>query len=477
MLYFMHSSITLFLLPGLVISNVTSNEIAYWDRPRAALIRDNVYIEGGWMQTGTWKDGGWDIDSLTTANSSNGMLFKPDMHSPFGISTGQSPAMFESIPEDGVQNYYIDGYMFADYNEFYAWGGITLTSANLGQRTVNLPLYNTSQATDIELGVPNLGYVPQNGSFITVTNGAGANAPSESSGFYFGGFYNQNGTTSSYFDQPTDQSRWLITAQMTELGHANWIKTPLDEGTAWRSEGGLVWVPTSTAGILIAIGGVLKPADMNFEIAQDNSTESITFLKEFPVYDIGTSTWSLQMLNEGSPIPETPLAQFCTVVASGPNGSHHEIFVYGGWDSNGGQALDTVWILTVPSFTWVKANNPGRTGSARQNHICVAPYPDQMVVIGGTGSSEAPPTYSSAVDIFNLNNFNWTGTYDPDIYADYTPHQDILDIISATPTAGNMPSEVASWFDNKYDMQKVKFYGPYRNDCTATPLGNMMQGE
>ncbi|KAK5283863.1 hypothetical protein LTR43_011985, partial [Exophiala xenobiotica] len=57
------------------------------------------------------------------------------------------------------------------------------------------------------------------------------------------------------------------------------------------------------------------------------------------------------MLNEGSPIPDTPLTQFCTVVASDTNGSHHEIFVYGGWDSNGGQALDTVWILTVPSFT------------------------------------------------------------------------------------------------------------------------------
>ncbi|KAK5215388.1 hypothetical protein LTR72_011557 [Exophiala xenobiotica] len=336
--------------------------------------------------------------------------------------------------------------------------GMTLTFANLGQRTVSLPLYNTSQTTDIQLGVPNLNYVPQNGSFITVTNGAGANAPSESSGFYFGGFYNQNGTTYSYFNQPTEQSRWLITVQMTELGHATWIKAPLDEGATWRSEGGLVWVPTSTAGILIVIGGVLKPADMNFEIPQDNSTETITFLKEFPVYDIGTSTWSLQMLNEDSPIPDTPLAQFCTVVASDPNGSHHEIFVYGGWDSNGGQALDTVWILTVPSFTWVKANSPGRTGSARQNHICVAPYPDQI----------------NAVDIFNLNNFNWTGTYDPDIYDVYKPHQDILDVISATPTAGNMPSEVAGWFDDKYDMQKVKFYGPYRNDCTATPLGNIM---
>lgn len=121
MLYFMHSGIWLLLLPRLVIGDFTSNEIASWDRPRAALIRDNVYIEGGWMKTGTWKDGAWDIDSLTTANSSNGMLFKLDMHSPFGISTGEPPAMFESIPEAGVQNY-IDGYMFADYDEFYAWG-------------------------------------------------------------------------------------------------------------------------------------------------------------------------------------------------------------------------------------------------------------------------------------------------------------------------------------------------------------------
>ncbi len=118
----MYSGIWLLLLPRLVIGDLTSNEIAYWDRPRAALIRDNVYIEGGWMKTGTWKDGAWDIDSLTTANSSNGMLFKLDMHSPFCISTDESPAMFESIPEDGVQNYYMDGYMFANYDEFYAWG-------------------------------------------------------------------------------------------------------------------------------------------------------------------------------------------------------------------------------------------------------------------------------------------------------------------------------------------------------------------
>lgn len=45
------------------------------------------------------------------------------------------------------------------------------------------------------LGLPDMSYKPQNGSFITVTNGAGANAPSERRSFYFGGFCNDSVAT------------------------------------------------------------------------------------------------------------------------------------------------------------------------------------------------------------------------------------------------------------------------------------------
>src|ERR1700754_3857051 len=157
---------------------------------------------------------------------------------------------------------------------------MVLTSQDTSAHPVSDALDDAPPASNIQLGVPNLNYDPQDGTFITVTNGAGANAPSEELGFYFGGLYNANGTKYSYFSPPTDPSPWLITVQMDNLGHANWIKSLLGDNITWRTEAGLVWVPTSSQGVLLAIGGVVKPADVNFEVPQDNATQSITFLKE-----------------------------------------------------------------------------------------------------------------------------------------------------------------------------------------------------
>jgi hypothetical protein len=109
------------LLPliSLVSCDFTSRQIGSWDRPRAALIRDHFYLEGGWMQTGSYKDGAWQVN---TVKSSEGLLFKLSMNESFGISWDSPPAIFESINEGPVDNYYMDGFMFADYDEFYAYG-------------------------------------------------------------------------------------------------------------------------------------------------------------------------------------------------------------------------------------------------------------------------------------------------------------------------------------------------------------------
>ena len=347
--------------------------------------------------------------------------------------------------------------------------GMVNTADDTSQRTLSDPLYDAPPGSDIQLGQPNLNYDPDSGSFITVTNGAGANAPSENLGFYFGGFYNANGTAYDYFKPPTDKSTWFITVTMDDLGHAQWNKAPLGEDTPWRAEAGLVWVPASTHGVLIAIGGVVKPADLNAEVSSDNTTQSMTFLTEFPVYDIGTSKWHLQALNPNSQVPPTPLAQFCTVVATDQtDASHHEIFVYGGWDSNLGDAQGDVWILSVPSFTWIKAEPTGRAGAIRTGHVCVQPYPDQMIVIGGTAPFETPPAWNNTVDVFNLNTLEWTGTYDPEVYANYTPHANVLNVVKATPTASGMSTQVAGWFAATY-TGNIRSFGPYKAEVTSTP--------
>ena len=113
---------SLLSLVSVVAGNFTATEIAFWDRPRAAIIRDNVYIEGGWLQTGNFTNGSWDLKSLATFNPSDGLLFSLSLNQSFDIATDGTPALFETIPEYAVQNFYLDGYMFADYDEFYAWG-------------------------------------------------------------------------------------------------------------------------------------------------------------------------------------------------------------------------------------------------------------------------------------------------------------------------------------------------------------------
>ena len=109
----------LFPLISLVSCDLTSRQIASWDRPRAALIRDDFYLEGGLINNGSYKGGKWQWSAF---KSSEGLLFKLSMNKSFGISWDSPPAVFESINEGPVDNFYMDGFMFADYDEFYAYG-------------------------------------------------------------------------------------------------------------------------------------------------------------------------------------------------------------------------------------------------------------------------------------------------------------------------------------------------------------------
>lgn len=107
----------LLVLP-LAAGDYNSSEICAWDRPRVAIVRDHIYLEGGWLQIP--RDGS--CKHLETATSSNGWLFNLSLHDSFDISNDDAPALFRSIDEGALSNFYFDGYMFADYDELYAFG-------------------------------------------------------------------------------------------------------------------------------------------------------------------------------------------------------------------------------------------------------------------------------------------------------------------------------------------------------------------
>lgn len=89
---------------------------------------------------------------------------------------------------------------------------------------------------------------------------------------------------------------------------------------------------------------------------------------------------------------------------------------YGGLDSKG-LPSDDVYILSLPSFTWIKAYS-GSEGQGRRSHQCIKPYPDQMFVVGGQLT-----TVANCVDgimrTFNLNTLEFQDDYDPTVWSEY----------------------------------------------------------
>ena len=111
------------------------------------------------------------------------------------------------------------------------------------------------------------------------------------------------------------------------------------------------------------------------------------------------------------------MAQGCTVLASADDQSSHNIHWYGGFNEldEMNSFSDDVFILSVPSFIWVKVYS-GTTTHGRAGHKCSKPYPDQMFVVGGfTALVGYIPTCleGGIVQIFNLSSATWIDSYNP----------------------------------------------------------------
>ncbi|CAG8982192.1 hypothetical protein HYALB_00003628 [Hymenoscyphus albidus] len=98
---------------------------------------------------------------------------------------------------------------------------------------------------------------------------------------------------------------------------------------------------------------------------------SLQSLDTILIYDIQSKKFYEQ---EASNPPATR-AQFCSVGAGTADNSSYEIFIYGGQFGGGGdipqfndkEDLKSVHILTIPAFTWIKANTEA---VSRAFHTC-----------------------------------------------------------------------------------------------------------
>lgn len=198
-------------------------------------------------------------------------------------------------------------------------------------------------------------------------------------------------------------------------------------------------------------------------------------MTEIDVYDIASDEWYKQKTSSDHP---PILAMGCAVAQAAQDGSSFNIYHYGGYGGVDPRDPfnDDVWILSLPSFKWIKAKS-GTSMHARAGHRCVSPYPDQMIVVGGyaplAGSGGPDCLPDSVFAFFNLSSLEWLDSYDPEVYADYR----VPEVVSAEiggdgkggakekePDGGWDDDALGEVFGKKYPEDRIKTWYPYGSE-------------
>jgi hypothetical protein len=441
-------------------------KICSWAQFRAAMVRDKIYIDGGVEYLSAMNSGPWaTFQSTVYLNLTIG----------FNLVDNLTELLTPLLSGTPLLDSFYSGYMFADYYQFYTYGGLpspevfTLLPEDYVFRYVLFE--NSPGVVTLELG-PIDTKLPSNINRY-ITDGAGVSIPSEDLGFYFGGMTNSDKVN---YDGGTAQkpSDTLVKVNMS-TAEPTWSHTELPASILSRADAQLVWIPVSESGLLIALGGVINPESLFFEAlnssqVSDSEAISPSFMNTIPIYDVASEVWFIQEV-AGSYRPGQ-LTGFCAVLAT-ENQSSFDIYIHGGYNGVLGfgaeavQPNNDVWVFSVPSFTWTKVHD-GNLTQGRRFHSCFAPYPDQMLVIGGVGLY-GDDCVDSIIKIFNLNTLEWQSGYDPLVWSEYARPPIVSSAIAAAGSITWSEPELPQLFNTLYKKPILVYY-PYVSGSIAQNL-------
>jgi hypothetical protein len=181
--------------------------------------------------------------------------------------------------------------------------------------------------------------------------GAGVSVNERGEGYYLGG-WNNNRTNPGWRGNSTASSD-LIRYDMATNTFLN-STGPNDTG---RAEGVMVFIPASDSGLLIHFGGVLDPFR--------NGTMVGSQMDIIDIYDMASTKWYTQKATGDVPDMRR---RFCGGATWADDNSSWNVYIYGGLGiPPNGVGFDDVYILSMPSFTWVKWW-PTEPGPGRPHH-------------------------------------------------------------------------------------------------------------
>jgi hypothetical protein len=220
-------------------------------------------------------------------------------------------------------------------------------------------------------------------------------------------------TSSSDVRQGASAISGLITFDFASNKLSNNSVTEISNGGV-NQMGGMHFVPNfGPQGILVTFAGdQVGKKQPGFDSLLDSSTVQI--------YDPATGTWYEQTTSGN--VPEAR-KEFCMAGAASSNNTY-EILIYAGWNGNLGPVaipFDEVYVLSLPSFNWFKANYLAE--DPRHALTCEHIGGGQIVTIGGVNTTQNGPDdlykdvfntadqFTQGLSVFDLNTMTWSKSY------------------------------------------------------------------
>ncbi|KAL1797411.1 hypothetical protein ACET3X_004017 [Alternaria dauci] len=366
-------------------------------------------------------DGGMVGEVPFTSNHSNTWLLSSNLNSST-VDAGMPEQKAHSKP--GHIPSLSGGYIWADNTNkcFYQFGGeyaagVSPMDFGIWTYDVLLNQWNNTETTGDR-------------KLQRVSFGAGAQVESRGLGFYFGGWLSNR--TAPGWNGPPMATNGLIRFDMS-TGDLQNMTGPDAIG---RAEGQLLFLPVSDSGVLIYFGGI------------EDSYRNGSFDATIHIYDMASSKWYTQTAS--GDIPETR-RQFCADVTWPDDESSFNVYLYGGYGFGEAPAFDDVYILSLPSFTWIKvfsSENPSEVGhgGCSANVINRA----QMLVIGGwfpiydkCDAPEGQGQHNMALG-YNGGDSKLWDKFSPQL-VDYVVPSPIISVIGGGPTGGATKTSPETW--------------------------------
>ncbi|KAK6526390.1 hypothetical protein TWF694_004987 [Orbilia ellipsospora] len=340
---------------------------------QAAVVDTTLYIYGGRSRA----------TALQTDNTWNNDFLKLDLSEDFDIAS----APIQGLPKPDGPPPVALGYLWNDLTDLYLYGGEFSDTPPASPTAFQLWQYSIKSST---WSVPDTN---NGGSIQRAAEGAGVSIPNRGKGYYFGGHL--DGYTTQGWSQSVPRL-YLTSMVEYDMNSATWTNhTETGASFPERADGVLAFIPWGEEGILLALGG--------------GTNTTFSQLNIIDVFDIKNNKWTKQATSGATPEIRV---NACTAVFSAPDNSSHNVYMYGGQNLQpAGEQIqyDDLWILTIPSFTWVQVKTDGQSNPpARAGHTCHA-YRGQILVIGGYTGQEL--SCDTGVYVFDASSLQWQTSF------------------------------------------------------------------